>query len=82
MGLHSTMTICNSSVAAYVMPFSSFLYSHVGRPQFVPETQRLLFLSMARAHGTEQPGTAGLRQTGQREKKTVALTHSSVIVVL
>lgn len=69
------------SVAAYVMLFSSFLFSHTGKPQIVPETQRLLFLFVARAHHTEQPGTAGLCQTGQRENKTVDKTHSSGIVV-
>lgn len=80
MGLRSMMTVCDSNVAACLLLFSSFLFSHAGRPQLVLETQRLLFLSVARAHCTEQPGTAGLSKTGQRENKTVDITHSSVTV--
>lgn len=82
VGSCSVMTACYLSAAAYVMLSSSVLFSHAGRPQFVPKTQRLLFLYVAIAHCTEQPGTAGLHQTGQRQNKTVGITHSSVIVSL
>lgn len=75
------MTVCNSSVAAYVMPFLSILFGHDGSPQFVSETVRLLFLSVVRAHCTEQPGTVSLHQTGQRENKSVDKTNSSVNVI-